>query len=309
MKHTEIVVVNEAGIDVEIAQRGRPSNVQRKRFPLDSGIPGVTLEFTYNFLREGYTTPRHRHNFDQIRYSLSGVHNTGVADLMPGDCGYFPESAYYGPQEQKGDCVLLLLQFQGPSGEPFLGNEAVNATFARLLEKGAVFKDGVYTARKEDGGKVNKDSYTALWEESQGRPLKFSTPRYQQPIIMNPDQFRWLDDAQNPGLRHRHLGTFTELRTGVAMMQLMPGASIDAGTQVDAEIRYLTEGYAEYDGKEWGPNTYFFLPASSHPKAISSSKGATFFSISLPMLTELAREHSKGVAVTEGRPLEHNPSA
>jgi quercetin dioxygenase-like cupin family protein len=292
MQHRQVVIINESDIEVEVAQRGRPSNVHRKRFPLDSGVPGVTLEFTYNFLREGYTTPRHRHNFDQIRYSVAGVHNTGAVDLKPGECGYFPEGAYYGPQEQKGDCVLLLLQFQGPNGEPFLGNEAVNVTFARLLEKGGIFKDGVYTGRKEDGGKINKDSYTALWEEAQARALKFTPPRYPNPIIMSPDQFQWQETVQMPGIRNRHLGTFTELRTSISMLKIEPGASIQETTQDEAEVRYLTSGSFEYDGKTWGPNTYIYLPPGARSGSLVSPQGATFFCITLPMIAQLEREHA-----------------
>ena len=281
---SSIIVVNESEIDMETAQRGRQTNVRRKRFPLDSGVPGLTLEFTYNFLTEGYTTPRHRHNFDQIRYTLAGVHNTGVGDLKSGECGYFPEGAYYGPQHQKGDCILLLLQFQGPSGEPFLGNEAVNSTYASLLEKGAQFRDGIYTAYKDEGGRVNKDSYTALWEESQGRPLEFSPPRYPHPIIMCPESFRWQRASADGSLQVKHLGTFTELRTSVSMLQLRSGATFQATMQKEAEIRYLIQGSVQYDGKLLGPNTYFYLPPNAQQNSLRCLEEALFFSITLPMI-------------------------
>src|SRR4051794_40384311 len=45
--------------------RGRVNSIRRKRLPLDSGVPGVTLECSYVLVPDGYFTPRHHHNFDQ----------------------------------------------------------------------------------------------------------------------------------------------------------------------------------------------------------------------------------------------------
>jgi hypothetical protein len=156
----QATVVNVADVPEEVALRGRVNDIRRKRFPSDTGLPGVNLEFGYTLIPDGYFTPRHRHNFDQIRLGLDGVFSTGHGDLAPGECGYFPEGAYYGPQEQKGDCWCIVFQFQGPSGEHFLNNEEANQTFARLVADGGSFEGGYYSKTKSEGGKINKDSYT-----------------------------------------------------------------------------------------------------------------------------------------------------
>ena len=64
----DVTVVNLADLEMEDVRRGRVHMIRRKRLPLESGVPGVTLEFSYSIVPEGYFTPRHRHNFDQIRW-------------------------------------------------------------------------------------------------------------------------------------------------------------------------------------------------------------------------------------------------
>src|SRR2546427_13294294 len=49
-----------------------------------------------------FKSPRHRHNFDQLRFSVAGTTNIGVKrNLEEGDVAYFPEGTYYGPQDQE----------------------------------------------------------------------------------------------------------------------------------------------------------------------------------------------------------------
>ena len=281
-----VIVVNVNELPLEEVRRGRVHMIRRKRLPLESGVPGVTLEFSYSVVPEGYFTPRHRHNFDQIRYTLSGLQSTGHGDLGPGECGYFPEGAYYGPQAQKGECHTLVLQYQGASGEHLLSNEEMNATYNRLIDQGAVFENGVYKGRKADGGKINKDSYEAIWEEHEGRELTFPAPRYRTPVMMTAERSRWVPDRARPGVETRHLGTFTELRTGIGFMRILPGACIPAARQGDAELRYMLEGSATYGGKTWPAGSYFFLPQGAPVETLASPNGASFFIIALPMIAE-----------------------
>src|SRR6266487_2542992 len=49
----------------------------------------------------GWSTPRHRHNFDQLRYIIKGTYPYAKGKVMPeGWVGYFPESVHYGRQER-----------------------------------------------------------------------------------------------------------------------------------------------------------------------------------------------------------------
>ena len=273
----------------ETVNRGRKINLKRKLLPLDTGIPGVTAELSYMIVPDTYAVPRHRHNCDQVRYILSGVQNIGPRlDMGPGDCGFFPEGVRYGPQEQKGDCTCLLLQFQGPSGVHLLTSAELEATYTKMISEGAVFENGIYRGRKADGTAENKDSYTAIWEAHEGRKLEFPKPRYHEPIMMIPDEFRWIPSATLPGIDFKHLGTFTELRTTVRLIRLGAHATLPAQARTDGEIRFLVEGEADYGTCHCRVGTYCYFPARSALEPIHSERGATFFSIELPMLSSLS---------------------
>jgi hypothetical protein len=282
-----VAIVNVADVEPQEVRTGRGRNLTLHRFPLDSGIPGVVIEFSRVLVPDQYYTPRHRHNFDQIRYTLSGTFSAGPADLAPGECAYFPEGAYYGPQDQKGDCVNLVLQFQGPSGARFLSDPEVRETYGRLVASGATFDNGVYKGRTPDGRPRNKDSYEAIWEEHEGKELAYPAPRYRDPVFMVGERYRFLPDRKRPGLEVKHLGTFSEFRTGIALKRLRPGASLARARQEDAEIRYLLDGSVRYGGQLWSTGTYFYLPPDADVAAMASDQGATFYAISLPMIAEL----------------------
>src|SRR5262245_37920288 len=188
----QVTICDTNEMPFEEVRRGRVHTIRRKRLPLDSGLPGVTMEYSLSVVPDGYFTPRHRHNFDQIRYTLSGIQSTGLGDLAAGECGYFPEGSYYGPQKQQGVCLCLVLQFQGPSGERLLSNEEMNGTYEKMIAAGARFENGVYFGVKRDGGRKNRDAYEAIWEEHEGRELTFPKPRYRDPVMMIGDNYRFL---------------------------------------------------------------------------------------------------------------------
>jgi hypothetical protein len=284
----EVIIRETNEMQWEDVRRGRVHMIRRKRLPLETGIPGVTMEYSLSVVPDGYFTPRHRHNFDQIRYTLSGIQSTGLGDLAAGECGYFPEGSYYGPQKQEGQCECLVLQFQGASGEHLLSNEEMNATHEKLLKSGGKFENGVYKGFKPDGSPKNKDSYEAIWEEHEGRDLVFPPPRYREPVMMLTRNYRFWPDRQRPGVEIKHLGTFSEARTGIRFVRITPGTEVPAGMQEDAELLFLLEGRFSYGGRSLGEGTYLFLPNGVDVKSMRSEQGATFFSITLPMLADLA---------------------
>jgi hypothetical protein len=284
----KVTIMDTSKLDLEGVHRGRVNMIKRKRLPLDTGVPGMTAEYSLSIVPEGYFTPRHRHNFDQIRYTLTGIQSTAYGDLGPGEIGYFPEGAYYGPQKQDGECTALVLQFQGASGEHLLSNEEMNATYQQMIAAGGKFENGVYTTFTPDGRKRNKDSYVAIWEEHEGKRLAFPKPRYRAPVMMQPEFYAWVPDRDRPGVETKHLGTFTELRTGIEFFRVRPGASRRAETLRDAELRYCIDGSFTYDGASWGKDAYMYVPAGASVGDIASATGATFFVISLPMIAMAA---------------------
>lgn len=291
----EIRIAHVSDIKDEGSAAARRRSLAIKRLPFDTGIPGVVVQFAHVTVPDGYFTPRHRHNFDQIRYSLKGTFANASGDVTEGTCAYFPEGVHYGPQDQKGECISLTLQFQGPSGQRFLSHDEMLLGMQRLKEAGGTFADGVYTKQTPDGRKVNQDSYEAIWEECVGHELTYPAARYNQPVMMHSAQYRWLPDRDRPGVEVKHLGSFTEYRHRVGFLRLAAGASLPGGPQEDAEIRYVIEGNVTYAGKEHGPDSYFYLPPGSKPESMTSKDGAVIYTIVLPMIAELQRDQGNKI--------------
>jgi len=80
---------------------------------------------------------------------------------------------------------------------------------------------------------------------------------------------------------------------------LRPGATLAAGEQEDAEIRFLLEGSVSYAGKSCVEGTYFYLPNGAHTETMRTREGATFFTISLPMIAEIAAERARSMETPE----------
>ena len=286
---------NIADCDWENVNVGRKIAIRKKPLPLDIGSNEVTIEFSYLLVPDGYSIPRHRHNCDQIRYVIDGIQSIGTRQNMePGECGYFPEGAYYGPQEQKGDCRCMLLQFQGPSGQRLLSSAALGATYKKMIEAGAVFENGVYRGRKQDGSPQNKDSYTAIWEEHEGRKLEFPKPRYRDPVMMLPERFDWLQHPSLTGIELKTLGRFTEFGTAIGFLRVAPGSTLVAEAQPDATIHYLLEGSVTHSGKAWPEGTFFSTGPGLPRESMNSPSGATFLSITLPIQAMARRRALKG---------------
>lgn len=174
----------------------------------------------------GRYSPRHRHNFEQFRFQLEGTANYGRSGkLKPGMLGYFPEAVHYGPQtqEESEHLAMLVLQFGGASGSGYPGRNATMRAEVELRSFGT-FKDGVFHRNPGLPGKRNLDSFQAIWEYLNGRPLVYSKPRYDVPVLVHPDNFDWtpVDDAR--GVATKALGTFTEYEAGASLIEIEAGA-------------------------------------------------------------------------------------
>src|SRR5215475_13139684 len=93
----------------------------RKSTILLEGDPNTPGNFRLNYSpggnAEDWKTPRHRHNFEQIRLPLNEDLIIGHKKVVPkGWVSYFPESVYYGPQVRTPNLQMILLQYGGPSG-------------------------------------------------------------------------------------------------------------------------------------------------------------------------------------------------
>jgi hypothetical protein len=103
----------------------------------EPGTPG-NFKFSVSELGTDYSGPRHRHNFDQYRFMLSGESDYGQdGPLKAGMLGYYPEGVPYGPQVNNTPIVCAVLQFGGASGSGYLQPREVKAGMEEL-------KKGIY---------------------------------------------------------------------------------------------------------------------------------------------------------------------
>jgi len=305
MKRT-VTIVNIADIELyETPGFGREGSSGGKAFPLDTGVPGVILEFSWRRYDKGYGTPRHKHIFDQYRYNLTGKRQIKDGFLEAGEVAFYPEGVYYGPQLQDEECTGLGLQFQGLTGIPYLTHAQLREARKAMLAEGAIFKNGIYTKILPDGRKINKDSHLALTEYVSGKKVDFPEGRFEKPIVMKPQAHPWISDREIAGVEHKKLGTFGG--SGIRFMRLAPGAKIPARHEEDAEIRYLIEGSIEYGGKTWqggktkDVGTYMFVQHGADVGEIATKTGGTFYVIELPMLADIAAQRAGKSAVAGSR--------
>jgi len=237
-----------------------------------NGTPGTAGNFSFQFsVAPNYYSPRHRHNFDQVRYQLDGDFDFGADGAMKaGMLGYFPEGTYYGPQSSAAENSTLVLQFGGASGSGYISQEQYEAAAAELAKHGT-FAKGVYTQPKPDGGKINKDAYEAVWEQVNGRPLVYPRERYSRPIFMDPASFDWIPVADQAGVSWKNLGEFSERRTRVALYKISPGATLRLG---DDSIYFVLAGSGAADAKPFGRHATIYLALGDRATACAPANAA-----------------------------------
>ncbi len=227
----------------------RDGVIEFKRLLRGEDGSASNFEFALTRFLGDYRTPRHRHNYDQIRIGLEGEINymPGRA-VRPGTIGYFPEGTSYGPQEVLGDPVCAALQFGGASGEGFVSYDALHRGFGELAGEGT-FSGGVYQRVTPEGRHVNVDGYQAVWEHITGRPMRYARPAYGEPILVLPGGFRTHPLDGERGVTAAQLGVFTEARTALALLRLESGATHVAADPHQGLILFVLDGEVTVDGK------------------------------------------------------------
>jgi hypothetical protein len=227
----------------------------------------------------GWRTPRHRHNFDQIRYVIKGQLPYGENLLLPeGWIAYFPESVPYGPQERAEGLETMVLQFGGASGNGYLSvarREAANAA----LNKRGTFKKGMFTYTDDHGTEHTVDGSAACFEQATGQKLAFAPPRYADVIAMNPDAFDWRQEED--GVYTKTLGTFTERNARIGFVKLDPEASYKVGAKESIEILFQTKGRVVLDNVTYDRHSAFEFKPGDGPIPLRAVEPTEFISMVL----------------------------
>lgn len=229
----------------------------RKLLTGDADSPG-NFALQLVSMPETYDSPRHRHNFDQVRYQIEGEFDFGSDGKMhPGSIAYFPEATRYGPQTSRQKSLTLVLQFGGASGSGYISADQYARAMQGLSREGS-FEKGVYTRIREDGSKVNQDAYEAVWEQVNGRPLQYPKQRYARPVFMEPESFDWIPVGDTPGAARKLLGVFSERDTRLALFRIAAGASLPLE---DNAIYFVDAGSGAVDGVPYDRHATIHLEA------------------------------------------------
>jgi hypothetical protein len=248
------------------------------------GEEGTPDNFKLNigYAREEWETPRHKHDFDQIRVPLEGEFVYAKDRILKaGQAAFFPAGVHYGPQLRKKGLLMMLCQLGSADGQGFVSTAQREAVFDTLKAKGS-FKDGIYTYVDEKGQTHNQDAAEAVREAATGHKVKYPTPRYEDNIIMSLDGFKWIEDPAEPGIARKALGTFTERKTEMGLIRLEAGATLKAGLHDTKELLFLMSGNIEAEGKSYGEHTAFGLAAKEGPVPLKAIENSQIFYIHLP---------------------------
>lgn len=218
----QIVQGDEIPIDVN-ASNVRGGELKKQEFIAGQENRPGNFKFGLFHQTGDFYSPRHRHNFDQFRFQIEGDCDFGRnGKMIPGVLGYFPEGAFYGPQKSNGPNLVAVVQFGGPSGSGYLSQQQVYAAHEALKAHGA-FDKGIFQRHEGHAGKKKMDSFQAVWEFANRRAMVYPRPQYVDPILMDPQAFRWLALAGMPGVEEKTLGVFTDCNIRCARYRLAPG--------------------------------------------------------------------------------------
>ena len=272
-----------------LQERGHARGGVFRFYDLLHGHEGARDNFylSIGVLRGDFVSPRHRHNFDQVRFQLEGAYDFASDGVMrPGSIAYFPEGTRYGPQKTvDAQTLTLVLQVGGASGNGYMSEKEFQKGLAELKNFGT-FKDGVFTREKPGGGKTNQDAYEAVWEHVNKRELVYPNERYTHPVFMEPENFQWLPSASGTAIKP--VGVFNERGTRIAFHR------IDAGAKLRLEERslwFVCSGSGDANGKPWRRWTTMQTEAGERPE-IKAAERAEMLQIALPRFDDAAMERA-----------------
>jgi hypothetical protein len=161
-------------------------------------------------------------------------------NLEAGTVGYFPEGTFYGPQADTTKSVVLLLQMGGAGGYGFMSYQQLYNGYERMCDLGN-FDRGVFTRTIGDGKAVRKDGYEAIWEYINGREVEYPQPRYQEPIVINPESFSWMP-TRDAGYELKLLGSFGERGLTIGQIRGKRGARHLVDDHPAPELLFVRSG-------------------------------------------------------------------
>jgi quercetin dioxygenase-like cupin family protein len=267
--------------DIEWQRRGkhRGAGLKMKPLPFRGDGRGNNLALSLAEMEDGWFSPRHMHNFDQIRYVLAGETGFSEWDLHTGECAYFPAGTYYGPQQQHGSAMLLTLQYPGADGQYYLTPEDVEKTVARLRAEDPAFGTGG-KGRDKDGRE--RDSYELMWETHQKMPVRYQDSSFDSPVLF--DRNEPVTDEDFGGAEVILIGAVESNGLRVLRVTSTDSLRIAPASPTRTEFWILEDGAVEADGHELRALSVIQLQAGAPACNVTVHEAARFTVLRLPEL-------------------------
>jgi len=274
---TGVVVVDGAEVEARPSQhRNTALRIVEFHDPRD----GRLIKTTYGrYQRTNHSSPRHRHTFDQLRFVVSGRVKYGPLILEDGDCAYFPEGVFYGPQELLSDEIVnITIQTQGPSWSAFPSEAQVAAATAELLQHGTMDRaTGRY--HRPDGRM--QDGFEAILEQVTGQKVAYPAPRYVTPTLLRSSRFEWVPSRRDPGVDVKPLGIFNATGPGIKLVRLPAGATLAGGRAPHHQMWIVVSGRVRCGDRSAGEGAYLYGPPNADRCAIVGEADAVLLVASL----------------------------
>jgi len=281
--------------------RGNPKDGQI----LLTGADGTRDNYRLSFTRQTgpFYSPRHAHNFDQIRMVLGGGPMNYGPDqwIQPGEIAYFPEGTPYGPQDYDTERFGVTFQFGGASGSGYISLERMLAGMEELKPFGT-FEKGIFHRSGElpHGMRRERDSYEAVWEHVNGRPLEYPKPRYDEPILMKPRHFSWQDDPDQVDVSTKLLGTFSERRLEIAMVRVGADARARIPARRGTQLGVVIAGQGRAGERELRRHAAFSLDRDE-ALVVTAASELELLLVGLPIFAEHERYERDAEPATSSR--------
>jgi hypothetical protein len=289
----DLAIVAEVPLHVkDNGPSGRPGDTERQTLLGDQAPDGLRFRLVRNQEGRGggkpFTTPRHHHGFQQIRWTESGSVNFAPGrDIAAGDLAYFPRGAYYGPQV-KDNGTQLLLQFGFGDEYPSGGKEWYRhyQEGMRALSLRGTFEDGVFTdIDPETGEQRQRDAVEALFEERTKKKMVIPAEGYAAPTVMHPQAFAYYQAA--PGVEIKHLGRFYDHPgpngdVRIYMVRLSEGGVHQLGAD-RGQVTWTISPGLQFDGRVL-PELTCVYSNRGEETALTGSDNVEIFVVEFPRL-------------------------
>jgi hypothetical protein len=187
-------------------------------------------------------SPRHRHNFEQIKLGLEGTTYFGHQGLKPRMISYFPAGTKYGPQKVDDSSIQLILQYDGLGLRAHANQQRLKEAMQDLSARGR-FERGFFFPN--DGG-PGQDAGEAVFEHATGHKIEYPPQRYLDPLYMYIDGFPAVE--QEGGASLKKIGEFGWPQTAIEVCNVNEDATAEIASEGGPVICFVLSGSLELNG-------------------------------------------------------------